>query len=293
MDNDGIDHATHYTTTRARGESICEGTKARRATLLADLPLSAVAHRESFVRLVLDEAELWHRTHLGRLHAYWHEWNAAFFCGQMVAPFILLSEACGVDALGLWAPGPGHGVKSQIRIFRSIQFGTDKQFYPVWGQNDLDRFVEDILLHEMLHQWAQEITGELDDDYHGHGPAFRDKANEIGDQLGFPPVRTCKRRGPDAELPSCSQWPFNVRPAGYYPEPFEDVRELRRSSPRDPVIDYLGDWAFSYHRLIDYLDTAIDDEHRENLAGVEAMRAYPGTAFADERRALLALVRPR
>lgn len=77
-------------------------------------------------------------------------------------------------------------------------------------------FVIDVLLHEMIHQWQQEVSGETDEHYHGHGPAFRDKANEIGRRLGLPPVRTCKKRGEDADLPSCSQWPHNVRPDAYY-----------------------------------------------------------------------------
>jgi hypothetical protein len=54
-----------------------------------------------------------------------------------------------------------------------------------------------------------------DESYSGHGPAFSAKANEIGEKLSLPPVRrTCKSR--DGEEPSPSQWPYNVRPDGYY-----------------------------------------------------------------------------
>ena len=72
------------------------------------------------------------------------------------------------------------------------------------------------LLHEMIHQWQQEITGQEEDSYHGHGPAFRNKANEIGRMLDLAPVRTSKKRGPDKLLPSCASWPHCVRPADYY-----------------------------------------------------------------------------
>src|SRR6266508_719065 len=39
---------------------------------------------------------------------------------------------------------------------------------------------------------------------------------EIGEQLGLPPVRVAKARGPEKDLPSCAHWPHNVRPTGYY-----------------------------------------------------------------------------
>ena len=47
------------------------------------------------------------------------------------------------------------------------------------------------------------------------GPAFSEKANEIGARLGLARVRrTCKSR--DGKEPSPSQWPHDVRPVGYY-----------------------------------------------------------------------------
>ena len=38
----------------------------------------------------------------------------------------------------------------------------------------------DVLLHETVHQWHDEITGQVERGYHGHGPAFRDECNRIG-----------------------------------------------------------------------------------------------------------------
>jgi hypothetical protein len=78
------------------------------------------------------------------------------------------------------------------------------------------RFVLDVLLHEMVHQFNIEVLGKGDDSYSGHGPHFRDQCNRIGEIIGLSSVRTCKRRGPDAALRSCSQWPYNVRPYRYY-----------------------------------------------------------------------------
>ena len=263
MDNDGIDGATAVPTSGDESAGIARDASVRRLGRVAPIPAEAVAHRESFMRFVLDEAEPWHRAHLGRLYARWNEWNDAFFGGQMVAPYIMLPTTGTPKIYGDCSSVSGFGGKSQIRIRASLQRGTHPHTFG-WKHSDCDRFVHDVLLHEMLHQFAQEITGKNDAVYHGHGPAFRDKANEIGVQLDFLRVRTCKRRGPDAELPSCSQWPHNVRPAGYYPEQtvetFETVETVEL-----PDIDEVA-------RLV---------------------VAYWEATTDMKRRGLLALVRPR
>jgi len=61
-----------------------------------------------------------------------------------------------------------------------------------------------------------EITGQNEDSYHGHGPAFAQVCNVMGQALGLPPVRSMKKRGKDKDLPSCAHWPLNVRPRDYY-----------------------------------------------------------------------------
>jgi hypothetical protein len=76
--------------------------------------------------------------------------------------------------------------------------------------------VEDVLLHETIHQYHNEVTGKTEDSYHGHGPAFAAECNRIGAILGLPEVRPVKRRGKGKHLPSCAYWPLNVRPRDYY-----------------------------------------------------------------------------
>src|SRR5829696_8026828 len=100
-------------------------------------------------------------------------------------------------------------LREQIRLRPSLLTGT----HPRVNGSAEGRFlfVADVLLHEMIHQWQQEVSGETDEAWHGHGPAFRDKANEIGARLGLGIVRTSKKRGKDADLPSCSYWPHVVR----------------------------------------------------------------------------------
>jgi len=176
-----------------------------------------VAHREAFRAYVLDEATPWHRAHLGRLYALWEEWNAAHFAAAMVVPYLLLNEPKAPNVYGDCGAVSGFGGRSQIRIRPSLLRGTHPD---VHGGDAFAAgrfaFVADVLLHEMVHQWQQEISGDRDLFYHGHGPVFRDRANEIGATLALPPVRTCKKRGADADRPSCSQWPHNVRPGDFY-----------------------------------------------------------------------------
>jgi SprT-like family len=216
------------------------------------IPDEHLDHRERFVDFVQNEAEPWHREHLGRLYGLWQDWNARHYESVMVPPIIVLNEPGTPQLYGSCGPVSGWGAKSEIRIRPSLLRGTHphlqagERFEP--GRR---RFVDDVLLHEMIHQWQQEISGLRDEAYHGHGPAFRDVCNRIGAELGVPPVRTCKQRGADAHLPSCSQWPHNVRPPEHYqgaygvpakPAPIRQTFEL----PADPVL--LGQ---SLPRLLD------------------------------------------
>jgi hypothetical protein len=181
------------------------------------IPEEALRHREDFRRYVLDRAEPWHREHLGRLYEHWDAWNAAHFEGGLCPPYILLNEPSNPRRLGDCSPVSGFGGRSQIRLRPSLLTGT----HPMTASGSQDAeglflFAADILLHEMIHQWAQEITGETERSYHGHGPAFRDQCNRIGAVLGLPPVRCSKARGSEKALESCSQWPHCVRGRDYY-----------------------------------------------------------------------------
>jgi hypothetical protein len=129
---------------------------------------------------------------------------------QLTDPGQTHSYGCCTNFSGL------AGIHSAIKIRRSILDGTLRDLkHGNKSPDGLRRFLEDVLLHEMIHQWHHEVTGHSDESYSGHGPAFSAKANEIGAKLGLPPVRrTCKSR--DGKEPSPSQWPHDVRPEGYY-----------------------------------------------------------------------------
>ena len=166
----------------------------------------------------------WHREHLTALYAAWHTYNASYFAGAMTPPYLLLAEPVTPRTYGDTSPASGFGAQLQIRIRPSLVRGTHPHVRQGLMDHDTrercaigrQRFVEDILLHETIHQYQMEILHADDASYDGHGPTFRDSANRIGAILGLPPVRNSKVRKKEMDKPSCAQWPYNVRPADYY-----------------------------------------------------------------------------
>lgn len=129
--------------------------------------------------------------------------NKAHFGGKLAAPLVLIMTAKTPRTLGDYIAKDVHGLESRIRIApQALKRGM--------------LFTLDVLLHEMVHAWQIEVDRNGEDGYRGHGPRFAHMCNEIGKQLGLPAVGVKGRDG----LPDCKHWPENVRPAGYYPEPF-------------------------------------------------------------------------
>ena len=83
-----------------------------------------VAASEIRLDFVLDQAEAWHRQHLGRLYALWDTWNAAYFAGQLVPPYVLLTPPESPRALGDCASISSFGGRCQIRVRPSLLLGT-------------------------------------------------------------------------------------------------------------------------------------------------------------------------
>lgn len=185
--------------------------------LAETVPQVHADHRRSWWDFILTEAEAWHRGHLAQLFQLWERWNIEYFNGAMVPPHILLAEPSNPKRYGDTGRVSGFGGRSQIRLRPSLLTGTHPHMRG--GAEYAEGrflFVADVLRHEMIHQWQQEVTGETEGSYHGHGPAFRDKANAIAATLGLDLVRDSKKRGPDASLLSCAQWPHCVRADDYY-----------------------------------------------------------------------------
>ena len=183
---------------------------------------SDVLLREQIQEFATSEtANPWHRKCLTELFYSWRRWNDLYFDNELTVPLILIAEPSAPNVLGSCGTVSAFGGAHQIRIRPSLLTGTHPMFerdnYAGVKRAGRFEFVRDVLLHEMIHQWQHE-TDRSEPSYSGHGPHFRDKCNEIGSELALPRVRTCKKRGKDADLPSCSQWPHNVRPSGYYQE---------------------------------------------------------------------------
>jgi hypothetical protein len=199
------------------------------AVLIADAPTppadatlpvltdADVRHRQDFESFLQAHARPGHRAVLGRFCVSWAKWNRRYYARRLVTPYLLLAEPSSPQALGDYSSLSGWGRHGQIRLRPSLLFGTNRLVRK--GEQYAEgrfRFVEDVLLHESVHQWQHEALGNLEGGYHGHGPLFAGMCNEIDARLGLPRVRPAKRRGKDKGLPSCAQWPHNLRPAEYY-----------------------------------------------------------------------------
>ncbi len=182
-----------------------------------DVSMLGGTQEEAKLRTMIREHARTQDGYDARLYDLWERWNAEFFEGCLVPSVIMLAEPGQTHSYGDCSNYSGlAGIRSRIRLRPSILDGTLRDLkHGSRNPEGLRRFLEDVLLHEMIHQWHFEVTGQGDDSYSGHGPAFSAKANEIGARLGLPPVRrTCKKR--DGEEPSPSQWPHDVRPNGFY-----------------------------------------------------------------------------
>jgi hypothetical protein len=175
-------------------------------------------HRKDFAEYATqDSASDWHREVLEPLYAFWDSANRDYFEGACVKPHILLNEPKVPQALGDHANVSGWGSRNQIRVRPSLITGKHKLLRE--GDEFAEgrmRFVEDVLLHESVHQYCDEMLHTPENSYKGHGPTFAGECNRIGATLGLPPVRPAKARGKLKELPSCAQWPHNVRDPAYY-----------------------------------------------------------------------------
>jgi hypothetical protein len=175
-------------------------------------------HRRDFAEYAIhDSASDWHREMLDRLYTFWDSANRDYFENACVKPHILLNEPKVPQALGDHANVSGWGSRNQIRLRPSLITGQHKLLKPgdEYAEGRM-RFVEDVLLHESVHQYCDEVLHTPETSYKGHGPTFAGECNRIGERLGLPPVRPAKARGKLKELPSCASWPHNVRPADYY-----------------------------------------------------------------------------
>jgi len=142
------------------------------------------------------------------------EYNREHFDGSLQPSMILITQPSSPRTLGDYVPRDTHGIPSRIRIApRCTRVGL--------------LYVLDVLLHEMVHAWQEEVIGDTELGYAGHGPRFAKRCNEIGWTIGLEQVAPKGRGG----LAKATLWPMCVRPPGYYGP--KDPRSQRRSHPQD------------------------------------------------------------
>lgn len=150
------------------------------------------------------------------LYSAFTQYNDKFFGGLLGQALVLVTPPRTPRALGDYIKRDEHGLESRIRI----------------APNALERgelFCLDVLLHEMVHAWQEEVAEDGEDGYRGHGPKFAAACNAIGKLLGLPEVGVKGRDG----KPNCAHWPMCVRPAKYYPNKY--VAPTRK--PKAPAED--------------------------------------------------------
>jgi hypothetical protein len=201
------------------------------------------------MRYAVESAEPWHREHLTRLYGHWNDCNTLYFQQRLAVPYLLFGNPGSPRVFGTCSNYSGWGGKLAITLRYHLVDGNDKTLRK--GQQYAGgraKFLADVLLHEMVHQWHFEITGTFEDSYKGHGPKFAAECNRIGVSLGLPEVRPAKARGKRKSMPSCASWPHNVRPAGYYEGAFikDDSIEPEQEPEPEPGprrVLYLDEWA--------------------------------------------------
>jgi Domain of unknown function (DUF4326) len=185
-------------------------------------PQDAALRAEIF-RYSMEHASPAIRDHIQHLCEEWIEYNDVYFGGALTEPFLAFEEPGFTTCYGEYSTVSAFGGSGQIMIRPSLLAGTLQDFRQGnRNKEGMRRFMDQVLLHEMIHQWQYEVNGTDLGEFHnygGHGDTFSWKANEIGARLELSPVRLRNKKSHSrgtAHLPNPSQWPHNVTPVSYY-----------------------------------------------------------------------------
>ena len=188
------------------------------------------AHRENFKQFCISQAEPAWRATLRTLYAAWETWNTTYFNGQMTPPYVLLGTPHYPMAMGTTQTISDFGGTTQITIRHSVVNATHPHL--INGTQDprgLERFLLDIFLHETVHQYCIEVLGKAEEAEKSHGPVFAAECTRVGTMLNLPAVGPARASRRTAGVPSCAQWPINVRPANYYLGAYDPSAAPQRS----------------------------------------------------------------
>jgi len=153
-----------------------------------------------------------------KLYEHYEKCKLEFFPDTALpTPIIELTPPSSAKAWGEFLPQSQSGIQSKINLRPTILTGEHPKVSGLeehaFGRQLL---MYDILVQQMLRMFCVEVLKEPENSFHGHGPRFRDECNRVGQILGLFRVRTGKKRGQDKDRPSCANWPYIVRPEGYF-----------------------------------------------------------------------------
>lgn len=134
-----------------------------------------------------------------------------------------------------------HGMLSEIvinsRLFTNKVKGIINEDGTLPG---FIRFIDDVLLHEMVHAYCSLVLRQPELSYRGHGPVFTGEVNRIGAKLGLEKVRHSKsRKAIEAHLQKCNYWPQVLRKPDYYLGAVVDVKEPSKEVEGDELASLL------------------------------------------------------
>ena len=228
-----------------------------------------IRHKTDFETFVRAEPNGRFRAFMVELFDRWHQYNRDYFAGKLVIPtYILLGTPTKPSVLGQYATVSSFGGTSEIRIRPTLFTGKHPSINasaPMEGRN---RFLFDVLLHEVVHQYQIEILGQSEDSFHGHGPVFRDECNRISAIMGITAqVRSCKKRGKDKDLSSCAHWPWCVRPSDYYMGAWIEKEDRQSPKPEpDPPETPQEPEKLSYEQILKLVNDNLDDTEKKTLS---------------------------
>jgi hypothetical protein len=176
----------------------------------------------------LREAEGPDRELIIALYEAFDEHNARFWDSALNPVPILITPPTSPKAFADASEFSGFGCRQQLRmrpacargVFPIGAYGAAPK--PGWRMlpghpfEDRLRWLSDVVLHEMVHLWLNQIEHPDRHDHQGHGKPFCAECNRIGAMVSppFPNVVPRRRKGDASSLPIGAQWPHNVRPGG-------------------------------------------------------------------------------
>ena len=168
-----------------------------------------------YVDFALRDADEHYRSVLEKLYVGWQDLHERFFESRLRVPHLTIA-AGPPQALGLFKSLTDYGGRTQITVDARILSGRRRFVLKPWPYEGVVRFVHDIVLHEMVHQYLAEVEHYEDGENAKHGEGFADVCNRIGRKLGLARVYTRRRSRDDAGKPLAVHWPVNARPADFY-----------------------------------------------------------------------------